>query len=85
MITKHVRLSTACTKFYHAMIIKKDDDPDTYYITVFMSWDQEPNGASKYKTHVKGTSEQDVLDKLKKFIASQDKIALDLIRCYEYL
>lgn len=85
ILLNHIRLITAWNRFYHAMIIKKEDEPEpNFYASVFMAWDEEPNGKSKYKTHFKGMSEQEVLNKLKQFLAEQDKTSVDLIKYYEY-
>ena len=84
MILKHIRLSTDWNRFYHAMIIKKEDEPEpNFYVSVFMAWDED-KGKSKYKTHFKGISEQDVLNKLKQFLSEQDKIEVDLIKYCEF-
>ena len=85
MILKHIKLCTSCSRFYHAMIIKKEDEPEpNFYASVFMSWDEGSTGKSKYKTHFKGISEQNVLNKLKQFLAERDKTSVDLIKYYEF-
>ncbi len=73
MILSHIRLCTSPFRFYHAMIIKKEDEPEpNFYASVFMSWDEDSTGKSKYKRHFKGVSEKDVIQKLKDFLKEND-------------
>ena len=86
MILKHIRLNTAWNRFYHAMIIKKEDESEpNFYASVFITWDEDSTGNSKYKTHFRGRSEQDVLNNLKQYLADQDKTSIDNIKYREYL
>ena len=73
MILAHVRVCTDWNRFYHAMIIKKEDEPEpNFYASVFMTWDEDSIGKSKYKRHFKGTSEEDVMKKFNDFLKDMD-------------
>ena len=72
MILSHIRVCTDWNRFYHAMIVKKEDEPEpNIYLSVFMAWDED-HGKSKYKRHFKGTSEEDVTKKFNDFLKDMD-------------
>jgi hypothetical protein len=55
------------------MIVKKEDEPEpNVYASVFMTWDEDSNGKSKYKRHFKGTSEEDVMKQFNDFLKQMD-------------
>lgn len=73
MILAHVRVCTAWHRFYHAMIVKKEDEPEpNFYASVFMAWDEDSTGKSKYKRHFIGTSEEDVMKQFSDFLKQMD-------------
>ena len=81
-LLSHIRVCTDWNRFYHAMIVKKEDEPEpNIYLSVFMAWD-EHNGKSNYKRHFKGTSEQDVIDKFNAFLKGKDKKEISSILKY---
>lgn len=73
MILAHIRACTAWNRFYHAMIIKKEDEPEpNIYLSVFMAWDEDSTGESKYKRHFKGISEENVMKQFSDFLKQMD-------------
>ena len=73
MILSHIRVCTNWNRFYHAMIIKKEDEPEpNVYASVFMAWDEDSNGKSKYKRYFKGSSEEDVMKQFNNFLKRMD-------------
>lgn len=73
MILAHIRVCTAWNRFYHAMIIKKEDEPaPNFYASVFMAWDEDSAGNSKYKRHFRGTSEENVMKQFSDFLKQMD-------------
>jgi hypothetical protein len=55
------------------MIVKKEDEPEpNVYASVFMTWDEDATGKSKYKRHFKGTSEEDVMKQFSDFLKQMD-------------
>ena len=73
MMLAHIRVCTAWNKFYHALIVKKEDEQEpNIYLSVFMAWDEDANGNSKYKRHFKGTSEEVVMKQFSEFLKLHD-------------
>ena len=73
MILAHVRVCTAWNRFYHAMIVKKEDEQEpNIYLSVFMTWDEDTAGKSKYKRHFRGSSEEDVMKQFSDFLKQID-------------
>lgn len=73
MILSHIRVCTNWNRFYHAMIIKNEDEPEqNVYVSVFMAWDEDSNGNSKYKRHFKCSSEEEVMKQFNDFLKQID-------------